>query len=208
MQRPLLFAFLLFLIAAGTAAQTPTGISGVVKDSKQEPVEFANVVLLKSSDSSLVKGVLTDVSGKYEFENIEQGNYLVMISQTGFHKTYSSTFNIDQSSAVISIPDIRLEERSANLKEASVVASRPFIEHRIDRMIVNVENSIVNAGGTALEVLKRSPGITVDNEGHITLRGKQGVMVMLDGKPAYLSQKDLYELLRNMPADQLSQIEI
>ena len=93
--------------------------------------------------------------------------------------------------------------KSVQLKEATVSGEKPFLEHRVDKIVVNVENSIVNAGGTALEILQKSPGVTVDNNGNISLRGKQGVLVMMDGKPTYLSAQELYNMLRNMPADQL-----
>src|SRR5205085_2108408 len=84
----------------------------------------------------------------------------------------------------------------------------PLIENKIDRTVVNVDAAPTNAGATALEVLEKSPGISVDNDGNISLKGKQGVIVMVDGKPTYLSSADLVTMLRNMPATALDQIEI
>src|SRR6185295_10211176 len=85
---------------------------------------------------------------------------------------------------------------------------KPFIETKIDKTVVNVESSPSSAGATAMEILEKSPGITVDNDGNISLRGKAGVIIMMDGKPTYLSATDLASLLKNMPASALDQIEI
>jgi outer membrane receptor protein involved in Fe transport len=90
----------------------------------------------------------------------------------------------------------------------TVTAKKPFIEARPDKTIVNVDASPTSAGATVLELLEKSPGITVDNDGNISLRGKAGVIIMIDGKPTYLSSTDLANLLKNMPASQLEQIEI
>jgi iron complex outermembrane receptor protein len=182
-------------------------ISGKVKDSQSNPAAFANIILLNANDSTIIKAALSNESGEYEFENINAGKYIVLVSQIG-NKFYSAPFTVKEGEDHVEVASITLPENALTLSEAGVTAYRPFIEHHIDETVVNVENSIVNAGGTALEVLKRSPGVTVDNEGNIRLTGKQGVMVMIDGKPTYLSARDLYEFLRNTSSDQLSQIVI
>ncbi|MEO8087438.1 MAG: outer membrane beta-barrel family protein [Bacteroidota bacterium] len=201
---PVLIVFLFG--PAAFAKSTPT-VSGNVKDAKSNPAAFANVILVNAGDSTVIKAALSNESGDYSFENIEAGKYIVLVSQIG-NKYYSAPFMVDEGEDNTRVGIITLPDNALTLSEANVSAFKPFIEHRIDETIVNVENSIVDAGGTALEVLKRSPGITVDNEGNIRLSGKQGVQVMMDGKPTYLSPKDLYELLRNTSSDQLSQIVI
>ncbi len=185
-----------------------SNIKGSVVGENNQPVPYANVILTAATDSSIIKAVITNESGEYEFENIEAGKYRILIAQLGYEKQYSETMEVDAGSTALNGKNFTLAPSSVNLKEATVTAMKPLIEHRIDRTIVNVENSIVNAGATALEILKRSPGVIVDNEGNIALSGKQGVNVMIDGKPTYLSQRDLYELLKNTGSDQLSSIEI
>ena len=90
----------------------------------------------------------------------------------------------------------------------TVNASRPMIEQKIDKMVLNVEAAVTNAGATALEVLEKSPGVTVDKDGNISLKGKQGVMVMMDGRPTYLSAQELSNYLKSLPATAIDQIEI
>ena len=165
-------------------------------------------MLLNAADSSLVKGAITDEQGAYRFDDLQPGRYRVKATQVGLETTLSAEFEVTEAGTEHPLPTLVMGGKSVQLKEATVSGEKPFLEHRVDKIVVNVENSIVNAGGTALEILQKSPGVTVDNNGNISLRGKQGVLVMMDGKPTYLSAQELYNMLRNMPADQLAQIEI
>ena len=90
----------------------------------------------------------------------------------------------------------------------TVVAKRPLVEQKIDRTVVNVEASATNVGASALEVLEKSPGISVDKDGNISLKGKDGVVVLVDGRPTQLGAADLANYLKGMHANQLDQIEI
>jgi iron complex outermembrane recepter protein len=202
----LLFASLLFLSNIDTNAQGK--ISGQITDDKNKIVEFANVTLLKAKDSTLVKGALSDANGSFEFEKIPFGSYLLNISQMGYKKFYTPKFSLDSDNPTVKLSSLILSEDSKQLSEVQVVAKKPFIEQQLDKTVVNVENSIVSAGSTALEVLEKSPGITVDKDGNISLKGKQNVMVMMDGKPTYMSAGDLANLLRNMQSSSLDKIEI
>ncbi|MDZ7898973.1 MAG: TonB-dependent receptor [Arcicella sp.] len=201
-----LFASLLFVSNFETHAQGK--ISGQITDDKNKIVEFASVTLLKAKDSTLVKGALSDQNGTFEFEKIPLGNYLVNISQMGYKKFYTPQFSVDSDNPNVKLPNLVLQEDSKQLSEVQVVAKKPFIEQQLDKTVVNVENSIVSAGSTALEVLEKAPGITVDKDGNISLKGKQNVLVMMDGKPTYMSAGDLANLLRNMQSSSLDKIEI
>ena len=183
-------------------------ISGQITDDKSKIVEFASVTLLKAKDSTLVKGALSDGSGSFEFEKIPLGEYLVSISQMGYKKFYNPKFSLDSENPSVKLMNLILSEDSKQLSEVQVIAKKPFIEQQIDRTVVNVENSIVSAGSTALEVLEKAPGVTVDKDGNISLKGKQNVMVLMDGKPTYMSASDLANLLRNMQSSSLEKIEI
>lgn len=201
-------SLLTFFSALIFSAAANTNINGFIIEQNNQPLPYANVILVNAADSSIVKAALSDENGKYKFDEISVGSYRILVAQLGYEKQYSETVELNQNSSSVNLNTITLKNSSVELKEATVTALRPLIERRIDRTIVNVENSIVNAGATALEILKRSPGVSVDNEGNIILSGKQGVLVMMDGKPTYLSRRDLFELLKNTNSDQLSMIEI
>lgn len=194
-------------ISQTTNTQTSNKISGQVQDAESKALTGITVSLLKASDSSLTKVALSDKNGVYEFENIKSGSYLLSFTSVGFEKTLSQRFEL-AADGNVRVPAIAMTQASKSLADVTVQARRPIVENKIDRMVVNVDASPTNAGSNALEVLEKSPGISVDRDGNISIKGKQGVIVLMDGKQTYLSGQDLANLLRNMPANQLDQIEI
>lgn len=205
-----LFSFLvLFCCSVTLFAQGKIGkITGKVTDDKQNAVEAATVTLLRNKDQGLAKVGVTDKAGNFEFENIVEGEYIVAVTAAGFGKLNSQPFTVSSNNAAVKLDGLQLSPAAKALGEVTVTARRPFIETKIDKTVVNVEASPTNAGATAMEVLEKSPGIMVNNDGVISLRGKAGVIVMMDGKPTFLSPTDLANLLKNMPASALDQIEI
>jgi iron complex outermembrane receptor protein len=190
------------------AQTTKTQVSGAIQDANGKGLEAATVNLLHAKDSSIVKLAAADKSGNYKFEDLKEGRYLVGATAIGYGKTYSPLFEISTLSPSIVLKAIPLTTTATALGNVTVTAKRPLIEQKIDRTVVNVEASVTNVGSTALEVLEKSPGITVDKDGNISLKGKQGVMVLVDGRPTQLGSADLANLLRSMNASQLDQIEI
>jgi hypothetical protein len=184
-------------------------ITGTVVSPDQQRAEAAIVNLLRAKDSVLVKAVITDSIGQYEFLITKPGTYFISVSFQGASKYYSKPIgpiNADQS---IKIDPIQLMAKSATTLDEVIVASKlPFVEKKIDRTVINPDALIANAGTNALEVLEKSPGIQVDINGNISLRGKQGVMVFIDDKPTYLSSADLANYLRSLPSSTLATIEI
>lgn len=203
----LLLNFLLFISITGFAQNKSGKITGVVKDNNNKAIQSASVSLHRSKDSSLVKSAVTNKEGLFELENIAAGEYFTAVSTVGFDKKNSAVFTLADN-ATINLDAIQMNQSAKGLEGVTVTARKPFIETKIDKTIVNVDASPTNAGSTALEVLEKSPGITVDNDGNISLRGKAGVVIMIDGKPTYLSSTDLANLLKNMSASSLDQIEI
>lgn len=199
--------FLCFLKLTAQQA-VPGKISGNVIDANNKPLQSVSVSLLKSSDSSLVKIALSDKDGKFDFEQIEEGNYILLATSVTHEKAFSESLSVNSSNTSIKVKALQMQETAKGLSEVTVTSKKPFIETKIDKTIVNVDASPTNAGATALDVLEKSPGVSVDNDGNISLRGKSGVIVMVDGKPSYLSPADLANMLRNMPASALEQIEI
>lgn len=198
-----------FFTTAGFAQENNTGkVSGQIINNNQTPSAFATVTLLKSSDSSLVKGAISDTAGKYDFEKIPFGNYLISVSAAGTDKTYSQPFSLIATRNDITIPSITLASSAELLKGVQVKAIKPFIQHKPGQTIVNVENSPVSAGNSVMEVLEKSPGIFVDQDGNISMNGKSGVNVMFNGQPTHLSASQLATMLKAMPASSVSQIEL
>ena len=194
-------------VLIGAYAQKTGKVTGSIQDGGQRTIGSATISLLRTKDSSVVKMNIADKTGKFEFENIADGKYLIGVTAVGHQKAYSDMFEINGSNTV-SLSVIQLVPQSKSLGEVIVNSKKPLIEQKIDRTVVNVEAAVTNVGSTALEVLEKSPGITVDKDGNISLKGKQGVIVLIDGRQTYLGGADLANMLRSMNANQLDQIEI
>lgn len=196
-------------IVLSSNAQNGGKISGSIKDGgNQKIIDASTISLLKAKDSSLVKLAVTDKAGNFFFENVKEGNYLLLATSIGHSKTYSNSIELTLAKNSIDAGVLQLVPAEKSLKEVTVTSKKLFIERKLDKTIVNVDAMISNVGSTALEVLEKAPGVTVDKDGNISLKGKQGVMIMLDGKPTYLSGPELTNMLRNMSSNQLEQIEI
>ena len=205
------FTLLTVIIALSITSQAQKGlgkVSGQVIDGNTKTIEAATITLLRAKDSSVAKISAANKDGNFVFENVGEGKYLVAISAVGHTKGFSETFEITPSNINITLKTIELIPLAKNLTGVTVAAKKPLIEQKIDRTIVNVEASITNVGTSALEVLEKSPGVSVDKDGNISLKGKQGVQVYIDGRPSYLSGADLAIYLRNLSSNQLDQIEI
>jgi hypothetical protein len=195
------------LTATAQRGPAQTTFTGAVQEGAGKPVPFATVALLNARDSSVVKGTASDQQGQYAFERVGAGRYLVRASVVGYKKTYSLPIIADNES--VSIPTLTLTDETGQLNTVQVTAKKPFVEQQIDRMVVNVAGSIVGSGSTALEVLEKSPGVTVDYQNErLQLRGKDGVIVQIDGRQSYLSQQDVIALLRSMSSDNIATIEL
>ncbi len=209
MRKLFTLSLVLFTCLLQVFGQNKTGkVSGIVVDAANKPLSSVSVSLVKATDSALVKVAVSGKDGKYEFEHIAEGDYLVTVSAMGYEKKISSKVTVSSTDNIITVAGLQLTEAAKSLGGVTVTAKRPFIETKIDKTIVNVDASPTSAGATALEVLEKSPGVSVDNDGNISLRGKAGVVIMLDGKLSYLSAADLTNMLKNMPASALDQIEI
>lgn len=197
----LLLCALLVLAGTGAGAQAQRTLSGKVTDPALEPVPGAYVMLFK--DTVLQKTTLTDADGHYNFESLPDGPYMLKASAMGFDN-YSSPVLTSATAP----PDIVLTEKKSTLKEVTVQAQKPFLEVKADRVVVNVENSIVSSGSSVMDVLQHSPGVTVDNNDNISLKGKQGVVIWIDGKPTPMQGADLGTVLRGMPSGSVDKIEL
>jgi Outer membrane protein beta-barrel family/CarboxypepD_reg-like domain len=192
-----------------TAISQTISIAGTVKDVGNEFMPGATVRLLKAADSTLVKGEISNGNGKFQFNNLQENNYIITISSMGYKLYKSVILKLDGSQKNIQLPVIiLLPEKNKELKEVIVTAQKPLLEQDIDKTIVNVESMISAATSNTLEVLEKTPGITVSNDGEISLNGKAGVLVLIDGRPTYMSGADLATYLRSLPGGLLDKIEL
>jgi hypothetical protein len=190
-------------------AQTGNTISGNVKDSGNERLPGATVRLLKASDSTLVKGEVTDINGDFRFVNLENSTYVLAISAMAQKDFRSAALTIDAAHSSIALPAIiLLPVKSIDLSEVVVKAKKPLIEQEIDRTIVNVGSMIGSATSNTFDVLGKTPGVSVNANGEISLNGRSGVTVLIDGRSTYMSGADLAAYLKSLPGGVLDKIEL
>ncbi|MCB0560361.1 MAG: TonB-dependent receptor [Lewinellaceae bacterium] len=182
-------------------------ISGKVEGPDGAPLEFANVVLNAAADSSLFKVEVTGLDGLFTMDGVPEGQYWVSVSYVGLPPFRTERFQLDAGQQY-ELPVIQMQEANVELSEVVVTAEKPLVEVRADMMVFNVENTINASGSTAFELLRKAPGVVVDNNDNISLLGRAGVQVYIDGKPSPLSAADLSAFLKTMQSDEIEAIEV
>ncbi|HTR31236.1 MAG TPA: outer membrane beta-barrel family protein [Puia sp.] len=193
---------LVFFSYGGIQAQE---ISGNVIDSSGKPIPFATVVLKKASDSADAKYTTSDLNGQYEISLVPAGHYFISIAAVGYFPAASAVFDIRGGSIRVAPITARFK---GLLTEARVTAIKPLLQVQRDRIIMNVEGNINAIGEDAFSLLRKSPGVTIDNNNSISLGGKAGVRVYIDGRPTYLSGNNLAQYLGTLQSSSIESIEI
>ncbi|HEY8397286.1 MAG TPA: TonB-dependent receptor, partial [Flavihumibacter sp.] len=197
----------LILASVLAFAQNSSAIRGSVQNSQQQAIEAATVSILENGTNKLIKIGTTNKDGLFEVGQLPATTILIQITAVGYNP-YNSEAHTLKEESTLELPLIQLSVAGKSMDAVTVTARKPMVEVKADKTVVNVDAFISNAGGTALDVLEKSPGVTVDRDGILSLKGKQGVIVLIDGKQTYLSGQDLANLLRNMPSNQLESVEI
>ncbi|MGC4100763.1 outer membrane beta-barrel protein [Ferruginibacter sp.] len=200
-------AFVLGAVFCLQGAKAQLKVYGQVKADDDKPIAGANVLLLHTKDSSLAKGTVTLVSGNFMLDNIPPGQYLLSISFAGFKTFYKNSIGI--SNKDVDAGSCKLVKDAVELSAVTTVSRKPMFEQKIDRMVINVKNSITSAGGTALEVLEKSPGVMVNRQTNaISMNGKDGVVVMINGKISRMPADAVIQMLSGMNASNIERIEL
>ena len=181
-------------------------ISGLVLQPNGQPVEFATVTIHKSQDSTLVKGALTGDDGRYEIAEVTAGQYFLKTSAVGMGSGSGPVFDYDGGDK--KLENISIDQTATELAQVTVIARRSPIEVKADKTILNVEGTVNSTGLNALELLRKAPGVVVDNNENINVKGKNAVRIMIDGREVPLDGKDLSALLKGTQASDISNIEI
>jgi hypothetical protein len=182
-------------------------IKGTVKDDQGKSLAGATILLKKIKDSSVAKLSVTDATGNYSFESIPAGTYFLNATFVGHTTQNSAKFEVSGAGDV-NAPDIVLNKVTGNLKEAVVTARKPVLEVRADKMILNVESSVNAVGQDAFELLRKAPGVMIDKDDNLSLSGKSGLQVYVDGRPTPLAGKELADYLRTLQSSSVESIEI
>lgn len=183
-------------------------ISGKILDEKAQHIPFASITVLRSADSVKTHALMTDTAGNFILSDLKNGKYLIKISYIGYQDYYTSVIELNDAKKHHQLGAIRLNTDSRLLNTVNISVQRPLIEQTLDRTVMNVEKSVLAEGNTALELLGKAPGLTVNEGGEVSLKGRPGTMIMINGRPTYLSGDQLLNLLRGTNSTSISRIEI
>ncbi|MEQ9216443.1 MAG: outer membrane beta-barrel family protein [Cyclobacteriaceae bacterium] len=199
--------FLLSILVFSQQAEAQTSITGYIHKVDGTGVPFATVQLINKEDSSFVVGAVSDYDGKFEFEFVSTGIYLLKSDAVGF-KTQLKTYNISEDGNAFPVLEIVMEEDLMQLQEVVVKARKPFHERHADRLVIHVKGSPASTGSTVLEILERSPGVTVNRQGGtISLNGRTGIQVMINGKLTKMPMDAVIQMLDGLSAADIETLE-
>jgi iron complex outermembrane receptor protein len=203
----LLIAAISLLSASGINAQSMSKVTGQINDNNGKPLSTATIMLLRAKDSSLAKTAVTNSNGSYEMLAIKPGRYFVSSSGVSIQKTSSAVFEVKENETVTA-PVLTAQPSTKSLSGVTISTQKPMVEVKADKTILNVEGTINAVGNDGLELLRKSPGVMVDKDDNLSLAGKNGVRVYIDGKPSPLAGTDLAAYLKSLQSSQIESIEI
>ena len=207
MKTALIIIFILLIAFRGIAQEKAGPITAIIKDVHNAAITGATVRIYKVNDSTVIKTGISDTNGKIIISNLTYGAYYLSITALGQKEYRSAVIQLENNG--ITLPPIVLTPaKSIGLAEVVVSAKRPLIQTEIDRTIVNVDAMISSAGSNSLEILERTPGVAVNANGDITLNGRSGVMVLINGRQTYMSGQSLANYLKSLPGGVLDKIEL
>lgn len=181
-------------------------VSGIVTECDVNiPMEFVNIVLYRSKDSTMVTGTITDEAGKFSLSQLPYGRYYLTANFIGYERQFIDSIFINPNRKYNDLGNIKLRSAATYLEGVEVVADRDRVVYQIDKKVVNVSQDLQSAGGTAIDVLENVPSVLVDIEGNVSLRGSGNFTVLVDGRPSVLEASDL---LQQLPASSIEHIEI
>jgi hypothetical protein len=195
---------LLSLICFTCDLSAQFALKGTVRNSDGSPAADVIIQLLKAADSTLVKSEFSDNAGLYSFESVAQGDYLLQASSAG---NKPELFGPVKVSGPVR-HDLQLRPAAVNLQEVQVTTRVPYIERTKGKVVLNVENSINSEGYTAFDVLEKAPGVRIDNNENMSLNGKPGTIIYIDGKPTPMSGSDLANYLKGISSSMIEKIEL
>jgi outer membrane receptor protein involved in Fe transport len=205
MIRAIIIKTLLLICVQHAVAQ----ISGRVVNEANEAIPFATVQLLLKADSTPVAGLLTDDTGNFRIDKVKPGTMFAVVRSVGYQAQYLLSFVIDNNAAPVDLGKVILINDVQHLEEVSVTAQRAVNEQRQEGTIMNVERSVMSQGSSVLQILERAPGVTMDAQrGGIMLNGKEGVMILINGKPMRMPVDQVFSILSGTSGNNVSRIEL
>lgn len=198
------FISLLILVCSFTAFSQNT-VKGVLQDAKTGSlVAYANVSLLRQSDSVMVGYTAADAKGAFQLQLVPNGDYRMVVYFVGY-ENYEQLLTIEKN---VDLGTIKITPGTATIGEVVVKGERPLFAVDGEKTYYNTAEDPSVQTGTASDVLQNAPGVSVDVEGNVTLRGTSSVEIWINDKPSHLTSENLKTYLQQMPANSIDHVEV
>ncbi|MBC5994458.1 TonB-dependent receptor [Pontibacter cellulosilyticus] len=195
-------------VATQPTAKGEGKISGIIHDElTKAPVEFASVALVNKATGKIVNGSTTDSKGRFSIAEVAPGQYKLSISFVGYESMTVDNVALEKGKDEVNVGTVILKSSTKTLSEVTITGEKPLIEDKVDRMVYNTEKDI-NPGATAAEVMAKVPGVSVDLEGNVQLRGSSNIRVLINNKPSAVVASSVADALKQIPADQIKSVEV
>lgn len=171
-------------------------------------IEYGNIVLFLTKDSSMVTGTISDKTGKFTLSNLQFGMYYLKASFIGYVTKFIDSIRVNPKSLEINLGEIFLDEESIELGNILVTGQKEMVINNLDKKIINVEKDLTSIGGSAVDVVGNIPSVTVDLDGNVSFRGNQNITILIDGKPSELVGSSNSDILNSIPASSIESIEL
>ncbi|MDD3079857.1 MAG: TonB-dependent receptor [Paludibacter sp.] len=182
-------------------------VQGKVIDKNSQPIEYATAALINPKTNEVINGSVSNKNGEFKINKVKRGEYILSISMVGYNKSEAAKLIVDGKESVIE-KSFMLSESSELLQDVIITGRKQFIEQSVDKMVINPEVSPTTASENVYDILKKLPGITIDNNDNISLKGLNGVKILIDDKPTYVSGSQLASLLKGLQGKNVDKIEI
>jgi outer membrane receptor protein involved in Fe transport len=192
----------------GQTANHSTIKGKIIEQETKESIEFVNVSLFITSDSSLVTGLVTDRNGEFCFTDVQDGNYYIQISCIGFETSIISNISAGYKNYLIDLGTITLRVSNILLNDVDIISQKSAQNNSIDRKVYNVEKDILSQTGSVSDILQNIPSVSVDVDGTVSIRGSSNITFFINGKPSALLKKNSAMALQEIPANTVEQIEV
>jgi len=197
---------LLLALAAWAACMAANVLKGrVLDDSTRKGIDFANVSLTRQGESAPVAGTTTDENGQFTLQGMQNGTYVLKVSFIGYNEAEKTVTLKNQT---LDIGKIYLTEQTQDLGEVEVVGQGSQMRFELDKKIFTVDQNLASASGSATDALENVPSVDVDQEGNISLRNSENVEIWINGKSAGLTAENRADVLKQMPAESIKEIEV
>ncbi len=203
---PAILLTALFLVPGHAFTQNKMKLSGSVSDSSK-PLALVTVRIFKKINEAPLQTTLSNENGRFQFNKVDTGKYVLAFSHTGF-AAKQITISVTSQATDIQIDPVQLSRATGMLKEVVVNSQRPMVEQSDDKIVFNVEDDPTNKTETAIDILRKTPFVTVDGEDNIKVNGKSNFKVLLNGRETSMFARNIKEALRGFPGAMISKIEV